>query len=571
LLEQTAAAEVGARTTVQLLSLLRSRGVQLWAEGEKLLYSAPPGALPTELLAELKERKDDLLGFLRQGFVARRSGAPSRIEAAHRERPPLSFAQQRLWFLHQLMPESVEYNIARAVRLRGRVRVELLAASLGEIVRRHGSLRTTFAVEEGQPVQVVAPVLELALPLVDLAALPAGRREAEAWRLSQEDARRPFHLARGPLLRVFLLRLEAEDYIAPSTMHHVIGDGWSSSILFREMGIVYGALRRAEPPVLPELPVQYADFAVWQRQWLSGEVLEEQLGYWKQHLAGAPPELALPIDRPRSSVHEAGAERGDRRELLIPRPLVESLREFSQAQGATLFMILLAAWKVLLCRLCGQDDLVVGSPIANRNRTEVEGLIGCFVNTLVLRTIFSGNPSFRKLLASVRHTTLGAFAHQDLPFEKLVEELHPERRLTQTPLFQVIFTLQNVPSPEMDVADFRMSLLPPTGQAATFDLACNLKEMQEGVHTSLMYKEGLFDGATIARLGGCYLRLLAALADDPGLKVRDLPLLSACEGQQLLREWNDMAGCPRPESGLYELIAAQAACTPEAVAVVAGE
>ncbi|HEX3529040.1 MAG TPA: non-ribosomal peptide synthase/polyketide synthase [Thermoanaerobaculia bacterium] len=570
---RTAAAAASTRTTVQVLSLLRERGVKLWAEGEKLKYSAPPGALTAELLAEIKERKTELLGFLRQGDAARRAGAPARIAATHRERPPLSFAQRRLWFIHQLFPESVEYNIARAVRLRGKVRVELLAASLREVVRRHGTLRTTFAVdaESGEPVQVVATAdrSDFALPVADLTGLPAELREAEAWRLAQEDARRPFDLERGPLLRVFLLRLDDVDTIAPSTMHHVIGDGWSSGILFREMGLIYGALARGEAPSLPLLPIQYTDFAVWQREWLTGEVLAEQLGWWTQELAGAPQELALPTDRPRSaSSGDIRSNRGDRRPLLIPQALAEALKAFSQAQGATLFMILLAAWNTLLCRLSGHDDVVVGSPIANRNRTEIEGLIGCFVNTLALRAIFRGNPTFREVLASARKTTLGAYAHQDLPFEKIVEELRPERNLTQTPLFQVIFTLQNVPSPDMEVADFRMTLMPPTSRAAMFDLALNMKEMPEGVRTSFMFKEDLFDGATVERLAACYLRLLEEVAADPNQRIRELPLLSPAEALQL-QTWGGVRAVHEiaPDETLAALFAARVRQSPGAVAV----
>ncbi len=563
---RTASAAASTRTTVQVLSLLRERGVKLWAEGEKLKYSAPPGALTAELLAEIKERKTELLGFLRQGDAARRAGAPARIEAAHRERPPLSFAQQRLWFIHQLFPESVEYNIARAVRLRGQVRVELLAASLREVVRRHGTLRTTIAVADDLPVQIVAPTSEIGLPVADLTALPVERREPEAWRLAREDARRPFDLERGPLLRVFLLRLDDTDTIAPSTMHHVIGDGWSSGILFREMGLIYAALARGEAPSLPPLPIQYTDFAVWQREWLTGEVLAEQLGWWTQELSGAPQELALPTDRPRSA--SAASHRGDRRSLLIPHALAESLKAFSQAQGATLFMILLAAWNTLLCRLSGQDDVVIGSPIANRNRTEIEGLIGCFVNTLALRAIFRGNPTFREVLASARKTTLGAYAHQDLPFEKIVEELRPERSLTQTPLFQVIFTLQNVPSPDMEVADFRMTLMPPTSRAATFDLALNMKEMPEGVRTSFMFKEDLFDGATVERLAACYLRLLEAVAVDPNQRIRELPLLSPAEALQL-QTWGGVRAVHEiaPDETLAALFAARVRQSPGSVAV----
>ncbi|HKH44755.1 MAG TPA: amino acid adenylation domain-containing protein, partial [Thermoanaerobaculia bacterium] len=554
------------RTTVQVLEMLRSRDVKLWAEGGKLKYSAPPGALTADLLAELKARKGELLAFLRQGAAARRSGTLAGITAAHHERPPLSFAQQRLWLLHQLFPQSAGYNIARAVRLRGKVRVDRLAASLTAIVRRHGSLRTTFAADGGEPVQVVAPPPEEVspLPLADLRALPAGRREPEAWRLAQEDARRPFDLARGPLLRVFLLQVDDEDFIAPSTLHHAVGDGWSSGLLFREMGLAYAALARGETPELPPLPVQYTDYAVWQRQWLMGDALAEQLAWWKEQLAGAPQELDLPTDRPRAA---ARSDRGGRRTLLLPKPLTEALRAFSQAQGATLFMILLAAWQTLLGRIANQDDVVVGSPVANRNRAEIEGLIGCFLNTLVLRTVFRGDPTFRAVLAAVRETALGAYAHQDLPFEKIVEELRPERSLTQTPLFQVILTLHNVPAPDLEVADFRMTLMPPTSRTSTLDLAGNLQETPAGVETSLIFKEDLFDGTTVERLAGHFLRLLGAVAADPGRTVRGLPLLAEAERHQLLREHNDTFRGAAPEGGLYERIAAQAGRTPDAVAL----
>ncbi len=564
-----ATAAGSTQTTVQYLAVLRSRGVKLWVEGDRLRYSAPRQVATAELLAELKERKQELLGFLAQGQAARRLGAPVALAAAGLERPPLSFAQQRLWFIHQLLPASTEYNIARAVRLRGAVRVGVLAASLREIVRRHAVLRTTFALHDGQPVQVIAAAGRVPLPLVDLGALPLERREPAAWGLALADAARPFDLARGPLLRVCLLRLSATDFIAPSTMHHVIGDGWSSAVLFRELGAVYAAVARGAPSPLPELPLQYADFAVWQRQWLAGDVLAEQLDFWRGQLAGAPPVLALPADRPHPPVAAAAGAPGDRRALLIPQPLAAALKTFSQAQGATLFMILLAGFKTLLCRICGQDDVVVGSPIANRNRTEIEGLIGFFANTLVLRTVFTGDPTFREVLGSVRQTTLGAYAHQDLPFEKIVEELRPERDLTQTPLFQVIFTFQNVPYPDMDVADFHMTLMPPTGRAAMFDLTCNMKEMPEGVRTSFMYRQDRFDGATVERFAGWYLRLLETVAADPHQRIRELPLLSAAETHQLLREWNDTAAERGGAADCYAWIAAQAARTPDAVAVAA--
>jgi amino acid adenylation domain-containing protein len=570
-LEQRARARKGSggessttRTTVQFLTHVRAIGVKVWAEGEKLRFSAPQGTMTPELMSELKDRKFELLSFLRQGHVAKRSSAPTRLTNASEGGDfPLSFAQQRLWFIDQLFPGSVQYNIARAVRLKGRVELGLLGRSLNEVVQRHAALRTTFTESNGQPVQRIAAHLDFPLPVVDLRGLPAGEREEEAWRLAREDARRPFDLERGPVLRVFILQLDDTDFMAPSTMHHIVGDGWSSGILFREMGALYTAFVEGKPSPLPELPIQYADFSVWQRGWLQGEVLDEQIGYWKQQLEGAPRLLELPTDHPRSAMRSV---EGDRRSLLVPAPLMEELRAFAQAQGATLFMILLAAFKGLLSRYAGQEDIVVGSPIANRNRTETEGLIGFFTNTLVLRTQTPWDDSFRHLLAGVRKTTLEAYAHQDLPFEKIVEELHPERGVSDTPFFQVVFTLQNVPYPDMQVSDFRMTLMPPTGSAAQFDLTCNMKEMPEGIRTSFMYKLDLFDPATIARFAAHYLRMLEVVAADPNLRLWEIPLLAIAEQQQLLREWNPVVSYPE-QPCLHDLFAARVAERPDAVAV----
>ncbi|HKI01749.1 MAG TPA: amino acid adenylation domain-containing protein [Thermoanaerobaculia bacterium] len=550
------------RTTVQFLSLLRDKGIKLWTEGEKLRFSAPQGTMTPALTAELKDRKFELLSFLRQGHVGRRSSAPTRVVTPEMENIPLSFAQQRLWFIDRLVPDSPQYNIARAVSLKGPVRVPVLAASLDEVVRRHAALRTTFAEVDGQPVQRIVPSLRVPLPVIDLQGLPAQLREPEAWRVAKDDARRPFDLARGPLLRVMLLRLAPEDHMAPSTMHHIVGDGWSSAALFGEMGALYTAFVRGEPSPLPELPIQYADFAVWQRGWLQGEVLEEQLSYWKEQLAGAP-HLELPTDRPRSLLRSSD---GDRHALLVPADLSASLRGFAQAQGATMFMILLAAFETVLARWSGQDDVVVGSPIASRNRTEIEALIGFFANTLVLRTRMPGDPTFREVLAAVRKTTLGAYAHQDLPFEKIVEELRPDRTASDTPFFQVVFTLQNVPYPDMQVSDFRMTLMPPTSRAALFDLTCNMKEMPEGVRTSFMYKMDLFDAATVARLAGQYLRVLEAVAADPGLRLGELPLLGPGERHQVVHEWSG-AGPAAGTLTIPGLFASQAAARPDAVAL----
>ncbi|RMF36691.1 MAG: non-ribosomal peptide synthetase, partial [Chloroflexi bacterium] len=352
---------------------------------------------------------------------------------------PLSFAQQRLWFLDQLAPNTPLYNIPDAIRLRGPLDVAVLERSLNEIVRRHESLRTTFRATDGKPVQVIAPTLKLPLPLVDLSGLPKAAREAEVQRLATEEAQRPFDLSRGPLLRVTLLRLGDEEHVALLTMHHIISDGWSMRVLVQELAALYDAFSHGRPSPLPDLPIQYADFALWQREWLQGEVLEEQLAYWKQQLSGSPPVLELPTDRPRPPVQSF---RGAHRPFMLPRPLSQAIKALCRREGVTPFMLLLAAFQTLLHRYTGQDDISVGTPIANRNRAEIEGLIGYFANTLVLRTDLSGDPPFRELLKRVREVALGAYAHQDLPFEMLVDALQPERDLSHTPLFQVMFVLQ---------------------------------------------------------------------------------------------------------------------------------
>jgi hypothetical protein len=360
---------------------------------------------------------------------------------------PVSFAQQRLWFLDQFEPSSAVYNIPAAVRITGLLNVAALEQSLNEIVQRHETLRTTFSAVQGEPMQVINPTLALTLAVTDLQQLPEAKREAEVRRLAGQEARRPFDLSQGPLLRATLLRLGEKDHVLLLTMHHIVSDGWSMGVLFREVSVLYEAFATGEPSPLSELPIQYADFAVWQRQWLQGEVLEKQLDYWRKQLEAAPPLLELLTDRPRPTIQ---AYRGARQALILPPSLTEALKALSLREEVTLFMMLLAGFKTLLYRYTGQGDIIVGSPIANRNRVEIEGLIGFFVNTLVLRTDLSENPTFRQLLRRVREVCLEAYAHQDLPFEKLVEELQPERNLGYSPLFQVMFILQNAPGSALE-------------------------------------------------------------------------------------------------------------------------
>ncbi|HLL47749.1 MAG TPA: condensation domain-containing protein, partial [Longimicrobiaceae bacterium] len=380
-------------------------------------------------------------GQARQVEGLRRAAQPVLPPVVPAERTgalPLSFAQERLWFLDRLQPDSAFYNIPAALGLGGALDVEALGRALGEIVRRHEALRTVFTEVEGSPVQTVAPFGGFALPVEDLSRLEEGERAAAATRSVAEGAARPFDLGEGPLFRASLLRLDTEEHVLLLCMHHVVSDEWSLGVLFGELSALYAAYREGRPSSLPELPVQYADYAVWQRAHLSGETLDRQLAYWRERLADAPALLELPTDRPRPPVP---ANRGTHESVDLPGELLARLRALGRREGATLYMTLLSAVQVLLSRYAGSDDVVVGSPIAGRTRGETEGLIGFFVNTLVLRTDLSGDPGFREVLGRVREATLGAYEHQELPFEKLVAELQPERSLGHTPLFQVMFSV----------------------------------------------------------------------------------------------------------------------------------
>ena len=478
---------------------------------------------------------------------------------------PLSFAQQRLWFIDQLEPGSSVYNFPAAVRLKGPLNVAALKKSLDEIVKRHEALRTTFAIVDGRPVQVIAPLLTLTLPIVDLRELPEPEREREVQRLATNEALCPFDLAEGPLVRTTVLRLGENEHVGLLTMHHIVSDGWSTGILIREMAVLYDAFCSDRPASLPELPIQYADFAHWQRHWLEGEVLETQLTYWKQQLLGAPPLLELPADHPRPPLQTF---RGAHQSILLTRTVGDGLKALSRQEGATLFMTLLAAFTILLHGYTNQDDLVVGTPTANRNRLEIEGLIGFFVNTLVLRTDLSDNPSFRDLLRRVREVCLGAYAHQDLPFERLVEELHPARDLSRNPLFQVMFVLQNAPLQAVELPGLSLSPIEVDTSTTHFDLTLHIVDTEQGLVGTLAYNTDLFEAVTITRMLGHFRTLLEAVIATPERCVSDLPLLTEGERQQLLLNWNDTTvDCPK-DLCIHQLFEAQVERTPDAIAVV---
>ncbi len=481
---------------------------------------------------------------------------------------PLSFAQQRLWLVDQIEPGNLAYNMPLALRLTGGIAPGLLKGIFSEIVRRHEALRTTFASRDGWPVQVIAPPGPVELPVLDLSQLPESEREARARDLALVEAQRPFDLRRGPLLRLLLVRLAGTDHLLLLTLHHIVSDGWSAGVMLREIAALHEAFSQGRPSPLAGLPVQYADFAVWQRSWLQGEVLDAQLAGWKRQLAGAPAVLELPLDRPRPAIQ---SYRGARRPVLLSSPLSEAVGRLCRQQGVTPFMALLAAWAVLLGRHAGEDDVLVGAPIAGRNRREIEDLIGFFINTLVLRLDLSGAPSLAELLGRVRRTALDAFAGQDLPFERLVEDLAPERSLAYAPLFQVMFVLQNMPLGELAVPGLAISPLNVDAGLAKFDLSLNLFEGPEGVVGTLTYAVDLFDESTVERLIAGFQTLLAGMAAmaaaDPAAPLHDLEVLPEAERRQLLAVWSaEETGAS--DLSLYELFERQAERTPDAVAVI---
>lgn len=479
---------------------------------------------------------------------------------------PVSFAQQRLWFLDQFEPNSPYYNIPVAVRLHGRLQPAILEQVLNEIVQRHEILRTTFAAVDGEPVQIISPDGRMPLPLLDLRHLPPEERETEALRLANEEAKRPFNLTTGPLFRAHLYQLAEDEFVAIFVMHHIISDGWSIGVLMREISILYDAFAHGRPSPLPELPIQYADFAEWQREWLQGDVLQEQLAYWQEKLGDQPPVLELPTDRPRPAVQTS---RGATLSHMLPPDLMTAVNQLGRETGVTPFMLLLAAFQVLLYRYSGHTTINVGSPIANRTRGEIEGLIGFFINTLVLHADLEEEMSFRDLLAQVKETTLEAYAHQDLPFETLVEAIQPERDMSHSPLFQVMFILQNAPATAQELPGLRLEMIDVETGTATFDLTLSLAEWGDGgMNAAMEYNTDLFDRATIERLLLHYETLLRGITENPDTAVSRLPLLTEKEQRQILREWNNTARPYPLDQCVHQLFEAQVERTPQATAVI---
>ena len=488
------------------------------------------------------------------------------IEPAPRDgNLPLSFAQHRLWFLNQLEPESPFYNLRHHLLLKGKLNVSAMERTFSEIVRRHETLRTSFVEIDGNPVQVIAGAQPFTLDLIDLSYLDADARWFELRRRAQAEVLQPFDLNQAPLMRVKLLRLDDEEHALLYTMHHLISDGWSSSVLMSEVVALYTAFINDEPSPLPDPRIQYADFAVWQRRCLEGAGLEVHLDYWRRQLADAPEELALPTTRTRPRVQTF---RSETLPLSFSESTTEALKALSRREGTTLFMTLLAAFQTLLNRYTGQDDIIVGSPVANRNRQEIEHLIGFFINTLVLRTNLAGNPSFNELMRRVRDVTLEAYTHQDLPFEKLVQEIQIRRDLSRTPLFQVLMVFQNVPRKAEGLRGLTATEIVTEGRWSNFDLTLWVSESPQKLAGTMEYNTDLFDAASIQRMIAHFQSLVESAVEDPSQPISSLQMVGADERRRLLNEWNDTQ-CNYPsQTSFIELFEARAAATPDRDAVV---
>jgi amino acid adenylation domain-containing protein len=472
-----------------------------------------------------------------------------------------------LWFIDQLAPGNAIYNIPGAVKLEGRLDLVALERVINEIVRRHEALRTRIEVEGGEAVQVIEAREPGRLDIQDLMSIPQKEREEEVKRRARAEAEAGFDLSRGPLLRVKVLKLEEEEHVLLFTLHHIVSDGWSMGVLVREVCALYEAMSEGKGSPLPELEIQYADYAVWQRKYLTGGVLEDEVGYWREQLEDARGmDLLTDYGRPAVPSYQGGRER-----IELGNEVYEGLRRLGQRVGATLYMVLMAAFKVVLMRYSGEEDVVVGTVIANRSRREVEGLIGFFVNTLVMRTDLSGNPSLRELVEREREVALGAYAHQEVPFEKLVKEINPERNLSRNPLFQVMMLLQNTRRSEVTLKGLKVMDICREMVTAKFDLTLDLAEARDNISGDLEYRQDLYRGATIRRMARCYERVVEAIVRDPEQRIQEIELMSEAEKKQTLEEWNETERSYGEPRLLHEMVREQAERRPESVAVVCGD
>ncbi|MCC5611189.1 amino acid adenylation domain-containing protein [Nostoc sp. CHAB 5834] len=561
------------KTLDELLSELRQRDVKLWLEGERLRYRAAKDSLTPELLTELKTQKAEIINFLRRITTAANSQIPPIVPCERNGNLPLSFGQQRIWFLHQFEPDSSSNNMPVVVRFTGNLNVAVLEKSLKEVVRRHEVLRTTFPAVNGKPTQVISTDVSLTLPIIDLRQVPDEQREAEAHLLATKEAHQPFDLANGPILRLLLLRFCDREHLLIWNMHCIVCDGASSDIFYQDFTTIYKALSAGQASPLTPLPVQYADFTNWQYQWLQREVLGSQVNYWKQKLEGNLPIIELPYDHPRP--HGVQTYRGDRAALLLSKTLNHALTDLSQKWGVTLFMTLLTVFELLLYRYSGQEDLLISFASASRGQVETERLIGFFSNTLVMRGNLAGNPTFRQLLDRVRKDCLEAYSHQDLPFERLIEELRPEQQSrNSSSLFQVKFSLNPPWSNGRGMGAIQLPDLTITSLfgyiyhgKTKYDLTLVLREQDNGLGMVFDYNAEMFDASTIERMLGHFKTLLEGIVANPDQPISELPLLTAGEQHQVLVDWHGKQADYPQNTCIHQWFEAQAKRTPNHIAV----
>jgi amino acid adenylation domain-containing protein len=548
----------------EFVSHLQALDIRLSAEGKRLRVNAPKDVLTDGLRVQIAERKHELLEFLRDYGQSAAFAPPPILRQTTGGSAPLSFAQERLWFLEQLEPGTAVYNICRASRLIGQLNLSALEASLNEIVRRHEVLRSAIRVTDGRPVQIVHAPFKLKISFADLQPMADREREQEISIRIQDAAHTPFDFSDGRFLRAALLRVCDDEHVLILTTHHLMADAWSMGILTHELWSLYESQAKGEPARLPNLSVQYSNYAVWQREWLQGEVLEQQLSYWREQLKDSRPTLDLPTDRPRP---RRQSFRGATIAIVIPDTLTTAINRLSQRERVTPYMMLLAVFNVLLYRYTRQEDIIVGSPIANRQYGEIDTLIGYFVNTFVLRTHISGSLMFKDLLRHVRDVCLGAYAHQDLPFEKLVTELNLERSLSHNPLFQVMFVLQNAPTRSGNASNIKIDPIAVDTRTAKFDLTLALREREGRLIGFFEYSTDLFDRSTIERMAGHFQTLLQGIVANSDERISNMPILTEPERNRLLLECNDTKANYPKYKYIHELYEEQVKRTPEAIAV----
>jgi amino acid adenylation domain-containing protein len=554
----------------EFLSDLNRQEVKLQIEGGSLRYKAPQGKLTPALKAEIAKRKADIIAFLDDAEDTSYLHIPS---VSRDQELPLSFAQQRLWFLNQLEPDNSAYNMPGVIRLRGQLNTMVIEETFNEIMRRHEILRTNFTSRNGQAAQIIHQSVNWTMTRIDLHLLSTGEQEKEIQQLAIVEANKPFALSTDSLIRATLILVSEAEHILLLTMHHIISDGWSIEILIQEIDSIYSALVNGQPSPLPEVVIQYVDFAVWQKQWLQGAVLERQIGYWQQQLAGAPALIEIPTDHPRPAIQTVN---GAFYESVVSVQVMEAIQQITREEGVTLFMTLLTAFDTLLYRYTGQSDISVGSPIANRNHAEIENIIGFFANTLVLRNNLAGNPTFRKLLHRVKGVAMDAYAHQDLPFEVLVETIKPERNLSYSPLFQVMFVLQNTPISELELPQLTLSQVKIQGseshsKTAKFDITLSVEQGVTGLNCQWEYNTDLFDVLTIKRMHDHFNKLLESIATNPDMEINCLPYLTTAELRQLKQFSHSDSSTLKNDQCLHELFEKHVSATPSQIAVICGE